>query len=235
VPDSGIRRRVSAGGLVVYVVLMSLAGVDWIMSRQPHWVSSVFGFIMVVSQALTAICFLIIILHRRMRIQQVAEYARPQTFVDLGNMVLMFVILWAYMNFAQYLITWTGNEQSDIGWYVQRTSGAWRIVAGIMIFIHFLLPFVLLLMRPIKQNINILATLCAGLILLRILDLYWMVGPQDQANPHGGFILSPLDILAFIGIGGIWWAAFSYHLKRAPVLAPTDETETQVIPGPRNA
>jgi len=235
VPDPGIRRRISAAGLVIYVVLMTLAGVDWIMSRQTHWVSSVFGFVTVVSQALTALCFIILILCHRMQQPEIASFAKPQTFVDLGNLLLMFVILWAYMNFAQYLITWTGNEQSDIAWYVQRTYAGWRILAGIIIFIHFLVPFFLLLMRPLKQNIHHLAIICAALFFLRILDLYWNVGPQKQDDPHGGFVLSPLDILAWIGIGGIWWTVFSHYLKRAPLLAPSSETETHVSLGSANA
>jgi hypothetical protein len=134
-------------------------------------------------------------------------------------MLLMFIILWAYMNFAQYLITWTGNEQPDIGWYVQRTYGGWRIVAGIIIFVHFLIPLILLLMRPLKQDINRLGTLCAAVLALRILDLYWNIGPQAQSDPHGGFVLSPLDLLAWLGVGGVWYAAFSYFLGKSPPLA----------------
>ena len=157
-------RRISAGGLVIYVVLMTLAGVDWIMSRQAHWSSSIFGFIIVISQTLTALCFTIVILWSRAERSAIARFAKPKHFIDLGNMLLMFVILWAYMNFAQYLITWTGNEQPDIGWYVQRTYGGWRVVAGIIIFIHFLLPFFLLLMRPLKRDIHRLGAICAALL-----------------------------------------------------------------------
>jgi hypothetical protein len=226
--DESLLRRLSAAGLVIYVVLMTLGGVDWIMSRQAHWVSSIFGFIMVVSQTLTALCFVIVILRERIDLPPIARFAKPQYFVDLGNLLLMLVILWAYMNFAQYLITWTGNEQPDVGWYVQRTYGGWRFVAGIIIFIHFLLPFFLLLMRPLKQDIHRLAAICAALLLLRVLDLYWNVGPQKQSDPHGGFVLSPLDVLAWLGIGGVWYAAFSHYLKRAPLLATSNENHGPV-------
>jgi hypothetical protein len=219
VTDAGMLRRISAGGLVIYSVLISLAGADWIMSREPHWVSSVFGFILIVSESLTALCFAVVVLRFRVRRPEVAAFARPNHFIDLGNLLLMMVILWAYMNFAQYLITWTGNEQPDIGWYVQRTYGGWRVVAGIIIFVHFLIPLFLLLMRPLKEDIGRLAAICGALLFLRILDIYWLIGPQQQSDPHGGFILSPMDILAWIGIGGVWWTVFSYYLKRAPLLA----------------
>jgi hypothetical protein len=216
--DDGICRRISAGGLVLYVLLMTLGGVDWIMSREPHWVSSIFGFVLVISQTLTALCFTIVILWTRSDLPAVAAFAKPKHFIDLGNLLLMFIILWAYLNFAQFLITWTGNEQPDVVWYVQRTYGGWRIVAGIIIFIHFLVPLFLLLNRPLKQDINRLVIICAALLAMRILDLYWNIGPQAQADPHGGFVLSPLDILAWLGIGGLWYANFSYFLRRSPSL-----------------
>lgn len=227
-----IRRRVSAGGLVVYVVLMTLAGVDWIMSRQAHWSSTIFGFVSVIAQTLTAMCFTILILWTRADLPEVAAFAKSKHFRDLGNMVLMFVILWAYMNFAQYLITWTGNEQPDVAWYVQRTYGGWRVVAGIIIFIHFLVPLMLLLMRPLKENIGRLGTICAALLLLRILDLYWNIGPQAQADPHGGFILSPLDFLAWLGVGGIWYSVFGYFLKQSPQIAAPEEAEDSTYDAP---
>lgn len=228
ISDAGLKRRISAGGLVIYVLLMTLGGVDWIMSRQPHWESSVFGFILVISQTLTATCFAIVLLWNRIDRPEIERYATQQYLVDLGNLVLMFVILWAYMNFAQYLITWTGNEQPDVGWYVQRTYGGWRVVGGIVIFVHFLTPLVLLLMRPLKKDIHRLGAICAALLALRILDLYWTVGPQAQSDPHGGFVLSPLDVLAWIGIGGIWYARFSHYLKLAPPLQLPEENEGPV-------
>jgi len=235
--NAGMLRRISAGGLVIYVVLISLAGVDWIMSRQAHWSSSIFGFILAVSQSLTALCFAIVVLWSRAERPTIARFAKSKHFIDLGNLLLMFIILWAYMNFAQYLITWTGNELPDIGWYVQRTYGGWRFVAGVIIFIHFLVPFFLLLSRALKQDINRLGMLCAALLFLRILDLYWNIGPQVQSDPHGGFVLSPLDLLAWLGIGGVWYAAFSYFLKNAPLLAPPsgDDGSTYGASEPQSA
>jgi hypothetical protein len=223
--SEGMRRRISAGGLVAYVVLISLAGVDWIMSREPHWSSSVFGFILSMAQSLTALCFAIVILWSRAEIPAVAKFAKPKHFIDLGNLLLMFIILWAYMNFAQYLITWTGNEQPDIAWYVQRTYGGWRIVAGIIIFIHFLATLFILLSRAMKRDIKRLGAICAVLLLLRILDVYWNIGPLERNDPHGGFVLSPLDVLAWLGIGGLWYAVFSRILKRAPLLALTSDDD----------
>jgi hypothetical protein len=234
--SDGMRRRISAGGLVAYVVLISLAGVDWIMSREPHWSSSVFGFILSMAQSLTALCFAIVILWTRVELPSVARFAKQKHFIDLGNLLLMFIILWAYMNFAQYLITWTGNEQPDIGWYVQRTYGGWRIVAGIIIFIHFLATLLILLNRAMKRDIKRLGLICLILLFLRILDLYWNIGPLERSDPHRGFILSPLDVLAWLGIGGLWYTAFSRILRRVPLLAlPIEEGSTYGESEPQSA
>jgi hypothetical protein len=228
--DAGLLRRLSAGGLVIYVVLMSLAGVDWIMSRQPHWVSSIFGFILVISQTLTALCFIIIILWQRADRPAIRDFAKPAYYIDLGNMVLMFVILWAYMNFAQFLITWTGNEQPDITYYVQRTYGGWRFVASIIIFIHFLIPFFMLLSRDLKRDIRRLGIFCAALLALRVLDLFWDVSPLAQSDPHGGFRMSVWDPLLFIVIGAAWLATFRIFLRQAPDLIFSVESEPHASP-----
>jgi hypothetical protein len=229
VPNDGLRRRISAGGLVVYVVLLTLAGVDWIMSRQAHWSTTVFGFILAMSQALTALCVVVVVLETRLQRPRIAAFATPKHFNDLGNMLLMFVILWAYMNFSQFLITWTGNEQPDIGWYAQRTYGGWRVLAGIIVYVHFLIPLVLLLNKPLKRNPHRLNIICAALFVLRILDDYWNSGPLVQTDVHGGFVLSPLDCLAWIGIGGLWFAVFSRILKNAPDLALPEENDERAV------
>jgi hypothetical protein len=223
--SESLRRRLSAGGLVAYVAVMTLAGVDWIMSREPHWLSSVFGFILVVSQSLSALCFAIIVLWHRLEHPRVRDFAKPSYFIDLGNMVLMFVILWAYMNFAQFLIIWTGNEQADVAYYVQRTYGGWRFIAGVIIFIHFLVPLVLLLFRDLKKDPVKLALLCAALFALRILDLYWHMAPLAQNDVHGGFRMSAWDILLFLLIGAGWLAAFNYFIEFSPDLAFSAESE----------
>ena len=132
--------------------------------------------------------------------------------------MLTLVILWAYMNFSQFLVTWTGNERDDVGWYVARTYGGWRVVAGIIVFVHFLVPLIMLMFRSLKGDIRRLGLFCAAIFVLRILDLYWNVGPLGH-DIHYGFTLSPLDVLAWLGIGGLWFATFSWFLNRTPDLA----------------
>ncbi|HTW95035.1 MAG TPA: hypothetical protein VMD30_09595, partial [Tepidisphaeraceae bacterium] len=103
--------NVSAGGMVIYFVSMSLACVDWLMSLEPHWASTVFGFIIIVGQALGGLCVLVAFFTLMTRTRPFTARARPEYLNDLGNLMLTLVILWAYMSFAQLLVIWMGNKQ----------------------------------------------------------------------------------------------------------------------------
>ena len=102
--------NLSSIGEVIYFVLMSFAAVDWMMSREPHWISTVFGFIVVMAQAVTAMCFLILMVALHSDDPALKPVVQADYLNDLGNVLLTFVILWAYMSFAQFLVTWLGNQ-----------------------------------------------------------------------------------------------------------------------------
>lgn len=224
-------RVVSAGGLVIYVVSMSLAAVDWIMSMEPRWFSTMFGFIICEGQAISGCCLIIIMLALMMNVTPFKERIRPNIFNDLGNLLLTCVVLWAYCAFAQLLVTWMGNLQSEIGWYVQRTSYAWRIMAALLIFLGFLTPFVLLLMRGIKKRAQYMIVLCSGLAVMRALDVYWMVAPGGS-NPFPvlHWVNGLSGIVALVGIGGMWVAAFLWLLAGHPLIPLGETVPVEVLP-----
>lgn len=213
-------RRVSAGGLALYVVTMSLAGVDWIMSREPHYYSTIFGFILVVGHALSALLFAVIILTLLVGREPLRSFVTLGHFNDLGNLLLTCVILWAYVAFAQFLITWTGNVQEEVRWYYLRSHGWNGFLASILIALHFIAPFLLLLSKDIKRNPEALAKLCTCLLLLRLIDIYWMVVPTG--NPVMSINRFWLNFAAPVGVGGVWLAAFLWNLGRAPLLAVSE-------------
>jgi hypothetical protein len=215
--------NLSAIGEVIYFVLMSLAAVDWIMSREPHWISTVFGFIVVISQALTAICFLTLMIALFADDPPLKDAIRPDYLNDLGNVMLTFVILWAYLSFAQFLVTWLGNQQDEITWYIRRTDGGWRWVGAALMGLHFLVPFLLLLMRPLKRKLGRLALIAGGVMFMRVIDVLYWVTPSEF--PHVGswgalhwVYAEIMNILAWLGIGGIWFLAFLWFLKDRPIM-----------------
>jgi hypothetical protein len=208
--------RLSALGLVLYFLTMSSASVDWIMSREAHWYSSVFGFIVTMAQGLSGLAFIIVIVAALHREPPMDPAARPALLHDLGNLLLMMVVLWAYVSFSQLLVIWLGNGQEEIPWYVHRSKGFWRFVTVLLVVFQFFAPFVLLLMQGIKRNVRALGWVSAGVLFMQWVTALWMVEPSGtSAWPHP---LSWLDFVTPIGIGGIWFSGFLWCLGRAPLL-----------------
>jgi hypothetical protein len=207
--------NMSGPGLVLYGLTVTFFSIDWIMSLEPHWFSTIFGMIFMVLQVLGALALAILVAGLLSEREPVASAITPDRFNDLGNLVLTFVMLWAYLAFSQFLIIWAGNLIKEIPWYVTRAEGGWAIVALVLIFLSFAIPFYLLLMRPIKRRFGALSILCGALIVINFADVYWMVVPAfEKTGPR--FYL--LDFLLPVGMGGIWVAAFVRQLKSRPLL-----------------
>jgi hypothetical protein len=216
--DPGIAVRLesmSGPGLVLYGLTVTFFSIDWIMSLEPHWFSTIFGMILMVLQVLGGLSLTILVAGLLSQREPVANTITADRFNDLGNLVLTFVMLWAYLAFSQFLIIWAGNLIKEIPWYVTRAEGGWGIVAIVIIFLSFAIPFYLLLMRAIKRRVETLSTLCGALVVITFVDVYWMIVPSyEKTGPH--FYL--LDFLLPVGMGGIWVAAFVRQLKSRPLL-----------------
>jgi hypothetical protein len=148
---------------------------------------------------------------------------------DLGKLMLAFVMLWAYFSFSQFLIIWSGNQPEEIPWYINRLSGAWKLVAGAIILFHFVLPFFLLLPKKANRNPRMLVSVAAIVIVMRYVDLYWLVGPQvshGEGTTVAAFHFSWMDIAAPLGVGGIWLWYFLTQLKKLPLL-PINEPQLE--------
>lgn len=212
-------RQLSAPGLVMLVVTASFAFVDWIMSLEPQWFSTIYGAMYLMGEVLSAFCFIIVVLVLFSDREPFASLLTPQHYHGLGNLVLVFTILWAYTAFSQFLIIWAGNLPDEISWYLRRFHGSWNVLAILMIVFHFAVPFVLLLSRELKRKGRTLVKVCLGILAVRFLVVYWLVEPAFFRN---GFVVHWMDIVAPIAIGGIWVAAFFRNLKSRPVLPLND-------------
>lgn len=227
--DLGLRfRNLSSIGLVVYVLTMSFAAIDWMMSLEPHWHSTVYGFYVTAGQGLIAFCFVIAMLALLFRDRPLSEIVSREHVHDLGKLMFSFLILWAYMAFSQALIYWSANLPSEIAWYVDRTTGAWWIIGVVLIFGHFLVPFLVLLSRDLKRDIEKLAIVALWLMLMRWLDLYWLIIPNfDDTRGHLSF--SWINVASTLGIGGLWLAAFFYNLRARPLVPLHDPMLAEVL------
>lgn len=208
--------RLSAPGLVVYVFTMTFAAVDWGESLQPHWFSTIWGFIFVVGQGLTAICFAIAILALLSRREPMSGAVKTAHFHDLGKLLFMFVMLWGYLAFSQLIIIWSGNLSDEIPWYLPTFGTSWGWVGGFcLILFQFVVPFLLLLSKQLKRNPKALCTVVGILLFMRFVDLFWLVMPQAYLK---GFRLSWLNFSVPLALGGLWIAAFLWQLKKRPLV-----------------
>ena len=209
----------SGGGLVLYGFTVTFASVDWVMSLEPRWYSTIYGMLFIVGQALAALAFSIMALIRLSSREPLSQAVRPSYFQDLGSFLLAFVMLWAYLEFSQFLIIWGGNLSEEIPWYIRRMQGTWGRVGLLLVLLNFALPFFLLLFRNVKRRTGSLL-LVAGLVLvMRLVDMYWMVLP---AFGGGDVHVTWMNILLPFGMGGIWLAYFSWQLQQMPILPVHD-------------
>lgn len=207
--------KLSAPGLVIYFLTVTFASVDWVMSIEAHWFSTIYGMLFVVIEGLVGMAFVIVMFHLFSDQEPVSLAVTKKVFNDLGNLLLVFVMLWAYLAFSQFLIIWSGNLSDEIPWYTARARGGWAVVAVILIVFHFGVPFLLLLSRAVKRKTGALATVAGGLIVLSLVDIFWLTMPGfEPTTPRVHW----MDLAAVVGIGGIWLATFLWQLKGKPLL-----------------
>lgn len=208
-------QSLSGPGLLVYGLTMTFASIDWVMSLEPEWFSTIFGISFMVGQVLASLAFMIVVAILLADREPLSDVVSPAHFHDLGNLLLAFVMLWAYMAFVQFLIIWSGNLPEEISWYLHRMKGGWEWVGVFLILFHFAVPFLLLLSRGTKRRIRMLSTVAAMIFCMRLVDLFWLVTPAFHPK---GLRLHWMDLVAPIGVGGIWIGVFVWQLKRRPLL-----------------
>lgn len=212
--DVEIRTRLknmSALGIILAVLTFTFAAFDWMMSTDPLWYSSMYGVIYMAGAAISAIATGILLTrYMSQRDEALGKQATIYIFNDLGNFLLAFTSFWAYVSFSQFLIIYSSNLPETITWYLVRGSGGWQYVAILLMVLGFAVPFVILLSRRNKRNIKILLTLAWLAMVMRFVDLFWIIMPTFHQD---GFYLHWLNIAVPIGIGGIWVALYIRQLK----------------------
>jgi hypothetical protein len=219
-------RILSGPGMVLFVATVTFASIDWVMSLDPEWSSTIFGLLFVAAWGLSALAFTVAILAWLTKREPMAHVVAPLHFHDLGKLLLALVMLWAYFAYSQYLIIWSGNLPEEIRWYLPRTHGAWGVIALAVIILHFALPFLFLLSRRFKRNPNKLVVVAVLILIMRYVDLLWVVAPNFS---HEGFHLSWMDAAAPIGFGGLWLAAFFWQLGKRPLMPINDPQLPSVL------
>jgi hypothetical protein len=219
-------QRLSGPGLMLYGLTVTFSAIDWMMSLEPKWYSTIFGMIFVVSYGLAALAFAIVAVHRVRDEAPLTQVISADRFHDLGNLLLALVMFWAYLNFSQFLLIWSENLAEEIPWYLHKIGGGWEWVAIALIVFQFSLPFILLLSRTTKRSSRILSQVALAILFMHWLDVFWIIAPSFYP---ARFQVHWLQIVAPIGIGGLWLAVFLGYLK-ARALWPLHDPRFEELP-----
>jgi hypothetical protein len=214
-------QRLSAPGLIIHCLVVTFASVDWVMSLEPHWFSTIYGAIFIVNQALSTFAVMIVLVAMLESKQPMRGVVKTGTFHDLGSLLFAFNMLWAYVSISQLIIIWNANLPEEVTWYARRLRGGWEFVALAIALFHFALIFILLLNRPIKRNPAVLSKVAMWMVVMRLVDLFWQIQPAfahaENGVPAAHFQVHWMDLVAPVAVGGLWVAFFAFQLKKRPL------------------
>ena len=211
-------RTLSGPGLLVLVLTITFATTDWVMSLDPHWFSTIFGLMFTAGFGLSAFALTIAVLASIGPEGAFAGILNKRHFHDLGKLLLAFTMLWAYLNFSQFLIIWSGNLPEEIPWYLHRMQGGWGVVAVALIIGHFFLPFLLLLSRDLKKS-KWLPRVAIFILVMRLVDTIFLIGPSWE---HHGFPIHWSNVAIPAGLMGMWLFLFARNLQQRALMPLND-------------
>ncbi|MBZ5571908.1 MAG: hypothetical protein LAO09_08520 [Acidobacteriia bacterium] len=218
-------KAVSGPGLILYAFTVSFAAIDWVMSIDPSWISTIYGLLILIGQLLSAMCFAVVVERILARYKPMSVWLRPSFVHDHGKWMLTFVMVWAYFSFSQWLIIWAGNLPEEITWYIRRLHGGWGGVGLLLALFHFAVPFIMLLSRSFKRDIGRLVWLAVGLLVMRWVDLLWIIEPNYSQT----LSVTWADFVVSIAVGGIWLWFFFRNLNSLPLLSIYDPDAHEVL------
>ena len=221
-------QKLSGGGLVFLALSVTFVSVDWFMSLNPDFYSTMFGFLFLNYLGLAGLAFTIVMATYLRKTEPMSALFRPSHFADYGKLTLAFVMMWAYFQFSQYLLVYAANLQDEIPYVLTRIDGGWQYLAIFLVIFQFAVPFCLLLSRPLKRTPERLVKLAVWLLIVRVIDTFMYVTPEFSAGganrwfvagEHGSvFFVSWLDIVTPVAIGGLWFWMFFTQLRQRPLL-----------------
>lgn len=218
-------KAVSGPGLILYALTMSFAAIDWVMSIDPTWISTIFGLIILIGQLLSAMCFAVFVESILYRYKPMSELLKSDFVHDHGKWILTFTMVWAYFSFSQWLIIWAGNLPNEITFYLKRLNGGWGWIGLILAVLGFAVPFAILLSRPFKRNIRKLVWLAVWILCIRWLDLLWIIEPNFSASLR----ITLADIVVTAALGCLWMGFYFRNLASLPLLPAYDASIGEVL------
>jgi hypothetical protein len=227
--DPQVQHRAStlAGpGLIIIGISMTFASVDWIMSLEPTFRSTIFGPLVMSGQMVSALAAAIIALAWLAPRSQFGEVVSLEAVGDLGNLLLTFLVIWAYLAWFQFMIIWMANLPWEVSWYLNRWRDGWQLVVIALVIVHFAVPFFMLLMRDVKQHLPSLARVAGLILFMELVQNYYLIMPAFQGT---SITQHWMDLLLPIALGGMWLGWFLRELTRWPLLPRRAEDRAEAM------
>jgi hypothetical protein len=218
-------KKLAAPGVILYILAMTFAAIDWVMSLSPRWASTIYGFLFVAGQAIAAMGLMIAVIVLLAGSEPFQGIIKKRHLHDLAKLLFAFNMLWAYFAFSQLLIIWSGNQPEEITFYRSRLNGQWGVVAVIVLLFSFAIPFLLLLSRDVKRTASVVSKIAVWMIFMRLVDLYWMTKPEFTSRA----LPTWLDIVVPVALIGLWLGFFAMNLKQRPLLPVGDPNLSEVL------
>jgi hypothetical protein len=225
VRDNSRFKVLSGPGLILYAFTVSFAAIDWVMSIDPSWISTIYGLLILIGQLLSAMCFAVVVERILVDYKPMSDWLKPDFVQDHGKWMLTFIMVWAYFSFSQWLIIWAGNLPEEITWYMRRLNGGWGYVGLWLVVFHFAVPFVILLSRSFKRDIRRMVWLASWMLLMRYLDLFWHIEPDFSPR----LSVTWADVVLPVAMGGLWMWFFFRNLNSMPLLPIHDVDANEVL------
>lgn len=225
-------RKAAPVCLLVYCGIMTFAPLDWVMSLEPAWFSTIYGPLFAISQALTIFAVFILILERLAQEKPMAAIVQVENYHMLSSFMFVFTVLWGYMSFSQFLIIWSGNLPEEIHYYLARNTNFYVGLTVVLVVGHFFIPFLGLMQKHrLKNKIGRLKVMCYFMISMRLCDLFYIVNPsfQEKALTHN-ILMDPggpwLELFAYVamalGLMALWFALFIGELGKSNLMPKND-------------
>ncbi len=218
-------KKLAAPGIILYILAMTFAAIDWVMSLSPRWASTIYGFIFVAGQAIASMALMIAVIVLLSGSEPLDKIINKRHLHDLAKLLFAFNMLWAYFAFSQLLIIWSGNLPEEISFYRSRLNGQWGVVAVLDLLFNFAIPFLLLLSRDVKRTASVISKIAVWMIFMRLVDLYWMTKPEFSARA----VPTWLDVVVPVALVGLWLGVFAMNLKQRPLLPVGDPRLSEAL------
>ncbi len=219
-------RAFSAPGLLIFVLTASFAYIDWILSTDIQFYSTIYGAMILIGDVLQTFALTIVVLVLASKTDRFGGRVNAQLLHDLGNLMFAFTIFWTYLSVSQLIIVWPANLPQEIGWYLVRVNGGWTVLAAGIALIMFVVPFLALLSQTRKRDPIRLMRVAVWILCARVVDLFWIIEPTFRTK---GFAIYWTDFAAFIAVGGIWMYFYLGQLRRRPLLPLRDPRVAQPL------